>query len=746
MADLNLSATDSLRIGTTERTNVRSNQLTVTDSIRIRINTEGATVRHNNDPFTRQVLIELNGKNNGWTDISSDVIFPVSCERGMTSGAVGDRVADAGHMSFTLNNSTTNSAHLNGYYSPDNANCRAGFGLGIAVQWRFLLGFSVIAKFTGRIESIKPVPGRYGIRVTRVTAVDYMDNLAKQNVSGIPTQTDKLASEIFSTIISSLGTDSPHATTVYPSVDVLPYALDNTQDEAISVMTELDKLAKSEYGYIYLMGDGTLVFESRAHRANNRTNIVNFTESQIAQLDLEYNRDRALNSVKVIIHPRRVDAANNTVLYAITTITRIEPGDSYTPFGPYRDPTQESARVGGIDMQTPVASTDYLMNSAEDGSGTDLTGSCSVTASFGGNGVSFTVTNTGSITGYLTRLQCRGRGLYDFDNVVLREQDDNLQRDVGQVEEVLDQPYSDSIRVASEIALYILQTQSQGIASVDRVGFFANSSALIEQAIFRDIGDRIGLNETMTGISTATTTTIVPGFHIQGVAYRDNGGGYVTVSWVLTPADNSAYWYLEVAGMSELNSTTILGFGLVLGHTDIPHGDIAHGDVAHADIAHTDTHTDNAHQDSGSHGDTAHTDSSHSDSSHTDGAHTDSAHSDVSHGDGSAHADDPHIDEDHIDDVFDDGAGPIHNDQPHIDEAHEDFNDHVDSAHQDVSHGDVAHSDVAHGDVAHGDIAHSDVTGHADVGHADIAHVDTAHSDSAHIDIAHTDTIHGDAN
>ena len=41
--------------------------------------------------------------------------------------------------------------------------------------------------------------------------------------------------------------------------------------------------------------------------------------------------------------------------------------------GRYTDPNNPSARVGGMDMQAPAATTDYLMNANADGSGADLT-------------------------------------------------------------------------------------------------------------------------------------------------------------------------------------------------------------------------------------------------------------------------------------------------------------------------------------------------------------------------------------
>jgi hypothetical protein len=77
---------------------------------------------------------------------------------------------------------------------------------------------------------------------------------------------------------------------------------------------------------------------------------------------------------------------------------------------------------------------------------------------------------------------------------------------------------------------------------------------LMTQAVAREPGDRIGIAEAATGLTTTT------GFFIQMCDGTYSRGGIVTMRWGLAPASNSQFWLLGTAGASELGETTILAF------------------------------------------------------------------------------------------------------------------------------------------------------------------------------------------
>lgn len=739
------------------------------------------------------IQMEFAGVGNGWTDVTYDVRSEESVK--MTYGMAGvtatDRVASTGTLQFTMNNGPTNTARTVGYYAPDNTSCRSGFNYGIRV--RLALTYTPIGtvyRFLGTLDQIRPTPGVRGRYLTRCMVVDWIDEAARYHITGLDLETSVRGDQVFSTVVASMPMQ-PASVQTTPGLDTYPYALDNVRDEQTTTLRIFQELALSELGYIYIKSDtnvgGTLTYESRSVRGSNNIAIQTFSNT-MDEIAVERNRANLLNKVQVTAHPRRVDAAATTVLFTLNTVSAVQPFTTLALNAPFRDPNQPLARVGGVNLQTPTAVTDYTANTLADGTGTDLTGLFSVTLSdSSGNSATFAIANNSSFTGYLTKLQLRGRGIYDYNTTILSSENTQSQANFGQRVINLDMPYQADPSVANEASQYVLNVWSSPLSYITKLTVLGNwRDALMQAVLLRDISDCVALDETVTGMKSTTR------YFVNAVTLDISQGRVFRLSLLLAPADQNSYWLLEIPGSSELGVTTRLGFGLILGHVDVAHGD-SHDDVAFADVAHVDTHGDIAHVDV-AHSDSVHVDTAHADVAHADVAHADSTHTDVTHVDtafSDAHGDITHADTTHADTAHSDSHGDsAHSDVTHADVAHVDshsdavhgdvtnehddhddssegsffthidFTDHADIAHQDT-HNDTAHSDTAfadtahsdaHGDTNHGDVAHIDAAhtdshtdvAHGDVTHADAGHTDSVHADSAHTDTAHVDTAHGD--
>lgn len=705
------------------------------------------------------VEFELAGRGNGWTNVSADVIGRVDLDYGINGTGPNDRVASTGYLNFSLRSA----AGTSGVYAPNHSSRLAGFKVGIRVRLSFTVGAVVIRKFVGKITEIVPAAGVRGYSITRVTAVDWMDDASMQIVSGLSLMENVRGDQAFSALLATVAEQPNAIEAASVGQDIYRYAFDNSDHERMVVLSELQRLANSEGGYIYVKGDqttgGVLTYESRTTRGRATSNVVTFRDTvNLTKLEAGQSRATIANAIKLIVHPREIDAAATSVLYQLRNAIKIEPLTAFRLIGSFYDPLQKAQKVGGKDCFV----SSWLVNASADGTGADITASFSNVTTFGPNGFSALLTNNSTQVGYLTTFIVTGRGIYDYADIPVEQTDPASIANYGRRDATIDQPYQNDAFVATDLSLYLLNLWKDPSTQVQRAAITVKTDddAGLLTILLREPSHRIGVVESKTGIDTTNPNASgVRGFFIHRLRYTidTQANGAVTFECSLAPVDTGVYWVLEQPGQSEMDWTTRLAFYSAVGHIDTPHTD-THSDVAHGDSAHSDSHTDNPHQDA-AHNDVAHSDTAHSDVAHND-SHTDTAHDDVAHTD-TAHAD-SHSDVAHSDIAHNDIAHSdvLHNDTPHDDVAHSD-NAHQDVAHSDVAHSDVAHSDVPHkdvpgsdppltqdhtdqhGDVPHEDIAHSDVAhsdSHTDVAHSDVAHLDEAHEDTPHSDSPHTDT------
>lgn len=492
-----------------------------------------------------------------WTDITADVrLTPaLTAKYGINGGRPTDVVASSGEAVFALDNSTSNSAATAGYYSPNHASVRTGFDRGIPCRVSFTSGSTTYYKFVGRIKDIKPSAGLYGERLSVCRVLDFMHDLSVANLDGVTTETDQDYSALLESVLNEMETQ-PTARSLATGVSLFPYALIGGANGTLNGLQEAQRLALSEGGYIYLKGDttsgGVLVGENRHTRALNVTSAATIANTMTA-LEVPSSLEDVINVAKVTIHPRRIGSSTD-VLYSSLAVPVLDPLGSVTLSGPYRDPDMQASRVAGVDMIDPVSTTDYLANSASDGSGTNVTANLTVTATFGGTGVTLVVTNTSAtVPCYVTLLQCRGTGLYDYDAPVMVSRNTTSEARYSSHVLSYDVPYQDDPVVGKAFADLVTSIWATPFEFATSVAFIANSDAtLLTAALAREVGDRVTITETLTGVNSE--------FFINQVALSLSAGPLLTCAWVLAPAPPSAaaYWQLGVAGKSELGDTTTL--------------------------------------------------------------------------------------------------------------------------------------------------------------------------------------------
>lgn len=518
--------------------------------------------------ITYTVQMEFSGLGAGWTDVSADVRaqVPMTFRYGIDGAGLEDRVASPGSLTFALDNSTLNSGGLLGYYAPGHANCRSGFALGINTRLKLTYGGIDYYKFHGRLSSIQPVAGQYRSRLTLCVVFDWIDEASRAKLKRVAIQVSKRADEILTTLVTAMPRQ-PVSTTFGTGIDTYVFALDHSPEEGAGVLQEFQRIAKSEVGNIYVKGNSTaggeLVFESRTDRAGKNTNLATFNNSMY-EMEAGRSRDDVVSRLQVVSHPKRKDSSN-VVLFTLRdpnvssdSAISLGAGEAKSIVCPYTDPNNRAQRIGAVSTSgvPPVATTDYTFFANADGTGTDLTASLGVSATFGATAAFVTLTNNSATSsGFVTFLQLRGPGIYDEQDVIAEQISTTAEAAFGEQTLTYDMPYQSDPDVAAGASQYFLALLESQITNVPGIAIRASSSStLMTQALAREPGDRIGIAEAATGLTTST------GYFIQSCVGEVLPGGILTMRWGLSPASQQTFWLLGLTGSSEVGETTYVGF------------------------------------------------------------------------------------------------------------------------------------------------------------------------------------------
>jgi len=506
-----------------------------------------------------------------WVDITTDIISPIKSKYGIWGNSITDRVADVGTLTFTLRNDQGCLGGVSGFWTPNSA---SGYPTGWAIESQVCLTMRYrgedFCKFYGHIKTMKANSNTRGRRTVEVSCVDWMDYAANT-----PLKIDEIAYSKTIMDVVSLLTETynkfrfpKHYIYSAGAQETFTSAFDKT-GAFTTLVSEYQKVAMSELSYVYLRRDKvdgeTLVVEGRSTRSNalsiipaanddcgllemedgflllnedgssfvlNEATSVTF-DNNMHNLDVRYDETSEMSKVKITVYPRKIDSAATTVLFNLDSPIKIAAGKSVSFYGAFKDPNGLATSVAGKDMVTPVATTDYLMYSVSDGTGTNLTASLTITAVYDVKGVKYTLTNTSGTLGYVTFLQARGKGVYLYNPVTVTAWKDmnTLTEDQVETSDVsLDMPYRDNIDGVIEIAQTIVAAYEEPVPVVEKMTVIANYQPALMWAFLNfDIGMRTSIKETQTAIDGD--------FFINGVEFTLNTNGILTFSWLLSNLD-----------------------------------------------------------------------------------------------------------------------------------------------------------------------------------------------------------------
>ena len=499
------------------------------------------------DSYTIEAYIS-----SAWSDLTSDVIAaPITGEWGIIDNTAVDLIADTGEMEFLLNNQDN-------YYVPGLGTSLTGWGKNTPIRLKMTFEGVPYIRFRGYVDYLEIVSEKFNRKSVRVVCVDWMDYAARYPLIGPVIETNKRADEGLVTIVSGMPI-APQSTDYDQGNETFLTIFDD-----VSVTTrgysEMSKLVNSEWGYLYVTKDQsageTLVFENNKARHGLRT----LTEIPIADnnlllletddellletgdsillsevdafvidnlmtsLKIEYGTN-VVNHFQTSAYPKIIDTGNQ-VLFSLDKPITLSPGVMTTFRTSYRDPSGGNPiSAVSTSMVTPAITTDYLMNAQSDGGGADLSADLTISATYGTEGVTYSLTNDNANIGYITHLQARGIGVYSYSPIQDIKENAASILEHGYHMQFLDQKYKQDLLLGSLMGEAISYKERNPRVDLSKVNLIANRSANLMNALLNiDIGDLVHIKEDESGIDGY--------YYIQGISFSIKPGGIIDYSWM----------------------------------------------------------------------------------------------------------------------------------------------------------------------------------------------------------------------
>ena len=484
-----------------------------------------------------------------WTDITSDVITdPIACEWGITDNTAIDLIADAGTMTFTLNN-------VGDEYIPGHTSATAGWGINTPIRlvctyegWPHYFRFYV--------DHLDVTSDKWNRKRVVVSCVDYIEFMARTPLTGQAVVASQRADQGITTLIDGMKT-APQSESYQTGQETFNTIFSKTTTST-RVYSEVAKLVKSEFGYFYKRCDHstgeTLVFEDRNYRNGLRAlsqipitagtvllmetddkllletgdNILlNEAEDAVfdntmSRVEIQYGED-IVNYFMSVAYPTTVTAGAST-LWELGDPIEIGGGQTIVFRTNYRDPT------GGNQINcltSEATATTHSMRPNADGTGANLDANLTVTADFGAEGVTFTLISSYSTgAAYVTALTATGTGLLSYAPIYKEVESSASQESYNLRPQSIDQVYQQNPDLGILKGATIVALEKNPRLDLQKVTFYANRSlALMYAFLYVDVGHLVHIKEDDSEIDGY--------YYVQGVDFMITPGGVIRFTWTV---------------------------------------------------------------------------------------------------------------------------------------------------------------------------------------------------------------------
>lgn len=282
--------------------------------------------------------------------------------------------------------------------------------------------------------------------------------------------------------------------------------------------------------------------------------IFTIPSSRVRDTGNEYEYSRMLcNSLEITMYPRTAGSAGSELARTASPI-RLQPRETRQITLRYRDPLYPDGTCSATTIITPVATTDYTANTAQDGSGTNVTSSLGVGVENRTSAAYVNLTNNSAADLYVTLFKIRGTPLTARQPVTVKSINAQSIHDYGYHRKAWTIAGVDDQDLVQRYADYYVDLYNLPIARYRTMTFDwpADPSdpmyrpALILPLFFA------GLKIVDDFIEDTANTRI----HWVAGEQHTVGDGQWTTTWFLEDYVQSAFWVLDDPDLSVLDIST----------------------------------------------------------------------------------------------------------------------------------------------------------------------------------------------
>ncbi len=272
----------------------------------------------------------------------------------------------------------------------------------------------------GFLYAIEPDTGQYSKSDVVLVCKDWLEPLTRAHFAfGYlgSKEVDDAISQLISKAVTSLGENLEDNNDA-----IFDYGA-HWQKDKDTVYSAIEDICRSFQGRFHVGQNGYYNYVARGTLDNAPANSIDL-QAHVIGAKINYSDKPLINRATLTVHPYNTTSTTNIVLWSSATVLTVAANDEREITARFRDPAT-GQYVSAKSVVALTATTDYVINGAADGSGTDYTGSGSITITKTNetNGAIINIENNLGVRIYFTLLQVRGKAIYAYDEIIVTRQD-----------------------------------------------------------------------------------------------------------------------------------------------------------------------------------------------------------------------------------------------------------------------------------------------------------------------------------